>query len=172
MKPIISSYAEPRELRPTANVSPQAGSSASQSACVAAVRDERDRIAQRLNDDVIRAMFGVGLRLQATAHLAAGSVQARIELAVRDLDLIITEVRGVIFDRNPGLHMRSGESTPDSVPDVSQLPAEFAFGAESAGSAIHEVARRMWSANAHPSNSSVAPSITVASYQNRSFTQM
>lgn len=81
----------------------QAGSSDSQSACRAAVSDDRDRIAQRLNDDVIRGMFGLGLRLQATAQLADVAVQARLVLAIHDLDLIIAEVRGVIFDTDhPG----------------------------------------------------------------------
>ena len=82
--------------------SPQAGGHSSQSACRAAVSNDRDRIARRLNDDVIRGMFGVGLRLQATAQLADGTVQTRLELAIHDLDLIIAEVRNVIFDRNPG----------------------------------------------------------------------
>jgi signal transduction histidine kinase len=118
VKSIISSYGEP----PISDESLQAGNSASYSACIAAVTSDRDRIAQRLNDDIIRGMFGVGLRLQATAQLTDGTVQSRLELAIRDLDLIIAEVRRVIFDRNPGLHLCSDESTPYSMPDVSQLP--------------------------------------------------
>lgn len=86
-----------------------AGSSDSQSACTAAVSNDRDRIAQRLNDDIIRGMFGVGLRLQATAQLADVAVQARLILAIHDLDVIIAEVRGVIFDRNPGMQLSSDE---------------------------------------------------------------
>jgi len=110
----------PNESRMTFTISPageplaakfprQAGSSDSQLACTAAVSDGRDRIAQRLNDDIIREMFGVGLRLQATAQLADLAVQARLVLAIHDLDLIIAEVRSVIFDRNPGMHLSSDE---------------------------------------------------------------
>lgn len=80
-------------------------------ACSADVSDDRDRIAQRLNDDIIRGMFGVGLRLQATAQLTDGNVQARLVLAIHDLDLIIAEVRSVIFNRNPGMHLSSDELT-------------------------------------------------------------
>ena len=109
MKAIISSDDEPS----TADTAPQAGSHSSRSACSAAVSNDRDRIARRLNDDVIRGMFRVGLRLQAAAQLVDGTVQARLELAIRDLDLIIAEVRGVIFDHNAGLHLSSDESTSD-----------------------------------------------------------
>ena len=73
----------------------------SQAACRAAVSDDRDRIAQHLNDDIIRGLFGVGLRLQATAQLADLAVQTRLVLAIHDLDLIIAEVRSVIFDALP-----------------------------------------------------------------------
>jgi signal transduction histidine kinase len=93
--------------------SPRAGGHSSQSASRAAVSNDRDRIARRLNDDVIRGMFGVGLRLQATAQLADGTVQTRLELAIHDLDLIIAEVRNVIFDRNPGLQLSSDELISD-----------------------------------------------------------
>ena len=97
----------------------QSGGRDEQSACSAAVRDDRDRIARRLNDDVIRGMFGVGLRLQATAQLVDGAVQARLELAIHDLDLIIAEVRGIIVDRNPGLQLSSDELISDLRPYVS-----------------------------------------------------
>ncbi len=79
----------------------QSRNSGSQAACIAAVNDERDRIAQRLNDNIVRGMFGVGLRLQATAQLADFAVQDRLVLAIRDLDMIIAEVRSVIFDAVP-----------------------------------------------------------------------
>lgn len=72
-----------------------------QAACRAAVNDDRDRIAQNLNDNIIRGLFGVALRLQATAQLADVAVQTRLVLAVHDLDVIIAEVRSVIFDTAP-----------------------------------------------------------------------
>jgi signal transduction histidine kinase len=69
----------------------------SRSGC-AAVGDDRDRIARRLNDDIIRGLFGIGLRLQATAQLADGAMRARLDSSIQDLDLTIAEVRGAIFD--------------------------------------------------------------------------
>lgn len=110
----------PNESRMTLTISPagepfaaefprQVGTSDYESACTAAVSDDRDRIAQRLNDDIIRGMFGVGLRLQATAQLADIAIQARLVIAIHDLDLLIAEVRGVIFDRDPGMHLSSDE---------------------------------------------------------------
>ena len=101
--------------------SPQAGGHSSQSACRAAVSDDRDRVARRLNDNVIRGVFGVGLRLQATAQLAEGTVQTRLKLAIHDLDLIIAEVRNVIFDCNPDPQLSSHELTSDLAPHVSPL---------------------------------------------------
>jgi signal transduction histidine kinase len=101
----------------------RAGSGDALSACRAAVSDDRDRIAQRLNDDVIRGMFGVGLRLQATAQIADVAVQARLVLAIHDLDLIIAEVRGVIFDRNPSMQLSSEELPSDTTPpEVFEQP--------------------------------------------------
>jgi signal transduction histidine kinase len=65
----------------------------------AAVADDRDRVARRLNDDVISGLFSIGLRLQAVTELVEGTARARIELAISDLDVAIAQVRNVIFDR-------------------------------------------------------------------------
>jgi signal transduction histidine kinase len=100
---------------PTSDSLPQVGSPESQAECCPAVTSDRDRIAKRLNNDVIRGMFGVGLHLQATAQLVDGTVQARLELAIHDLDLIIAEVRSVIFDRNPGVQLNSEVSISTSL---------------------------------------------------------
>lgn len=89
----------------------QADNPGSQSACTAAVSDDRDRIAQRLNGDIIRGIFGVGMRLQATAQMADVNVQARLVLAIHDLDIIIAEVRSVIFDHDSAM-----ELTADDLP--------------------------------------------------------
>ena len=103
------------------------------SACIAAVDDDRDRIAQRLNDDIIRELFGVGLRLQATAQLADDTVQGRLHVAIRDLDLIIAEVRNVIFDRKARLHQSFDDSTSNSQPDGTSIIDELATSGEHAG---------------------------------------
>jgi hypothetical protein len=107
MTSILTTHGPPCDV----DSSPEPASRDSPSACNAAVTTDRDRIAQRLNDDVITGMFGVGLRLQATAQLADGAVQARLEIAIRDLDLIIAEVRCVIFDRTPRPEHGSDDTT-------------------------------------------------------------
>jgi signal transduction histidine kinase len=76
-----------------------AGASSMMPLASAAVADDRDRIAQRLNDDVIYTLFGIGLRLQATAELVDDAPRHQLELAIHDLDLAIAEVRDVIFNR-------------------------------------------------------------------------
>ncbi len=67
-------------------------------ACVAAVREDRDRIARRLNAGIIRGVFGATIRLSATAAMSNGAMRARLQLSIDDLDLIIAEVRATIFD--------------------------------------------------------------------------
>lgn len=116
MTVIASSVSEPF----AADIPPQPTSSESRSACRAAVNDDRDRIAQRLNDDVIRGLFGVGLRLQATAQMADGAVQARLALAIHDVDLIIAEVRRVIFDCYPYMQLSSDELPSDATSPAPQ----------------------------------------------------
>ena len=122
---IVSSSSRPTTVTPN-----------ERSACRAAFNNDRDRIAQRLNDGIICEMFGVGLRLQATAQLADDTVQIRLQVAIRDLDLIIAEVRSVIFDRNSGLHQSCDDATSHSRPDCTAFFAdELATSGKQAGAA-------------------------------------
>lgn len=67
-----------------------------------AVAVERERIARDLNRYTIHRLFGIGLKLQA---LAAGSpgpaTSEQIEDCVRELDLAISDLRGLIFSLGP-----------------------------------------------------------------------
>jgi signal transduction histidine kinase len=64
--------------------------------------EDRERIARDLHDDVIQALFAVGLSLQATAGLADGSpVATRLQDAVNVIDRVIGDLRNYIFGLRP-----------------------------------------------------------------------
>ena len=64
-----------------------------------AVLRDRERIARDLHDKVIQRLFAAGMRLQATARLAeSADVEQRLVDAVDELDGIITDIRGTIFE--------------------------------------------------------------------------
>ncbi len=63
--------------------------------------EERDRIAQRLNDVVIQRIFAAGLNLQMALGLVRDQRAAReISHAVDELDRAICDIRESVF--NPG----------------------------------------------------------------------
>jgi signal transduction histidine kinase len=76
-----------------------------------AVLSDRERIARDLHDVVIQRLFATGLQLQGIrGAVASDEVAARIDKAVDDLDLTISDIRGTIFDlqaRDTG-SLRSG----------------------------------------------------------------
>jgi signal transduction histidine kinase len=60
---------------------------------------DRDRIAEGMNDIVVRRLFSAGLALEAAAglmgdHRAAGKVQQ----AISELDLAVRDLRDMVFD--------------------------------------------------------------------------
>jgi signal transduction histidine kinase len=62
--------------------------------------EDRERIARELHDTVIQRLFATGLALQGTARLVhsdPAAANARIELAVDDLDLTVRYIRSAIF---------------------------------------------------------------------------
>jgi hypothetical protein len=64
--------------------------------------EDHDRIADGLNDTVVHRIFSAGLDLAAALgligeHRAAG----RIEHAVSELDLAISDIRDLVFDHQP-----------------------------------------------------------------------
>ncbi|GAA1965324.1 GAF domain-containing protein [Amycolatopsis minnesotensis] len=63
---------------------------------------DRDRIARDLHDHVIQRLFAVGLAMQATRREAGSStVTDRLAQHVRQLQEVIEEIRGAIFDLHP-----------------------------------------------------------------------
>src|SRR5271165_1481274 len=64
--------------------------------------EDRDRIAQDVNDVVVRRIFAAGLDLQAALGLI-GEHKAGIKIchAIDELDLAIRDIRSAIFDRGP-----------------------------------------------------------------------
>jgi signal transduction histidine kinase len=64
---------------------------------VAAVYEDRDRLARDLHDHVIQRLFGVGLNLQGLAIRATGGISDGLQKQVNEVDEIITEVRATIY---------------------------------------------------------------------------
>ena len=64
---------------------------------VAAVYEDRDRLARDLHDHVIQRLFGVGLNLQGLAMRATGGISDGLQRQVNEVDEIITEVRATIY---------------------------------------------------------------------------
>ena len=65
---------------------------------VAAVHEDRDRLARDLHDTVIQRLFGVGLALQSMAGRASDDTGKRLEAAVGEIDQIIHQVRSTIYE--------------------------------------------------------------------------
>jgi signal transduction histidine kinase len=64
--------------------------------------EDRDRIAQSMNDVVVRRIFAAGLDLQAALGLIGEhSAGVKICHAIDELDLAIRDIRSAIFDRGP-----------------------------------------------------------------------
>ncbi len=88
-----------------------------------AIHEERDRIAMDLHDGIIQTIYGVGLNLEkaveqvATDPPAAG---ARVERAIGDLNGIIQDVRGYIFELE-----RSAVDASDVRLGLARLAQEF-----------------------------------------------
>jgi signal transduction histidine kinase len=63
---------------------------------------DRDRIAQALNDIVIHRVFSAGLALETALGLldSRRSAAAKIQDALGELDLAIRDVRNVLFDHH------------------------------------------------------------------------
>jgi signal transduction histidine kinase len=69
---------------------------------------ERDRIAARLQDTVVRRVFAAGLGLHSAAGLTSDpEVRWRIEAAVGELDQVIREIRDTLFQAAQQRHDRS-----------------------------------------------------------------
>jgi len=64
---------------------------------MAAVYEDRDRLARDLHDHVIQRLFGLGLALQSLAVRASPDIAAGLQKQVNEADEIISEVRATIY---------------------------------------------------------------------------
>jgi formate hydrogenlyase transcriptional activator len=58
---------------------------------------ERERIAKGLFEQIVQALFAVGLGLQAATFADDATLRARIDAAVQDLDEVIVDLRSHVF---------------------------------------------------------------------------
>ena len=66
---------------------------------ILSVLDDRDRIARDLHDRVIQRIFAVGMTLEGATRLEElAPVLKRVNKAIDDLDITITEIRTAIFE--------------------------------------------------------------------------
>ena len=76
-----------------------------------AVLEERDRIAKELHDGVIQSIYSVGLSLQGALGLLVKNpegVRERVDGAIAELDNVVRDVRGYIFELQPKLVEEKG----------------------------------------------------------------
>jgi signal transduction histidine kinase len=86
---------------------------------IAAVYDDRDRLARDLHDHVIQRLFGVGLHLQGLAVRASAEISDGLEKQIREVDEIIGEIRGTIYSLGMGGSSRGVRD------DVTELVREL-----------------------------------------------
>jgi signal transduction histidine kinase len=65
---------------------------------VAAVYEDRDRLARDLHDTVIQRLFGVGLTLQSMSARLSGDMAKGLGAAVAEIDQVIHQVRSTIYE--------------------------------------------------------------------------
>ena len=62
---------------------------------------DRDRIARDMNDRVIHRLFGAGLTLQSAQQMMDGHpAERKVQEAINELDLVIRDIRNVLFDHH------------------------------------------------------------------------
>ena len=86
---------------------------------VAAVFEDRDRLARDLHDHVIQRLFGVGLSLQSLAIRATPDLSQGLTRQVSELDDVITELRSTIYALGMGQTSRGVRD------DVTNLVGEL-----------------------------------------------
>jgi signal transduction histidine kinase len=81
---------------------PAANSAAVSAELIKYLADDHDRIAQAINDVVVRRIFAAGLDLQtALALIGDHPAAGKIHHAVDELDQAIRNIRDAIFDPRP-----------------------------------------------------------------------
>jgi signal transduction histidine kinase len=86
-------------LRPTGD--PPPGRQSDSAEVILRLMQDRDRIAEDMNDLVVHRLFSAGLALQTVLGLMGGHPGAgKIQKAIGDLDLAIRDIRNVVFDHH------------------------------------------------------------------------
>ncbi len=89
--------AERSSVRPTRD--PLPGRAADPAEVTLRLAQDRDRIANGMNDIVVHRLFSAGLSLQTALELVGNHpAVAKIQEAVGELDLAIRDFRNVLFD--------------------------------------------------------------------------
>jgi len=71
---------------------------------------DRDRIAEDMNDLVVHRLFSAGLALETALALIGGHPGARkVHEAIAELDLAIRDVRNVVFDHRQSDPLSGGQ---------------------------------------------------------------
>ncbi len=86
-----------------------------------AILEERERISKDLHDGVIQSIYSVGLSLQASLATISDDPQrseARIDESIAELDNVVRDVRGYIFELKPGDDSR--QSFAGRIADLAQ----------------------------------------------------
>ena len=88
---------------------------------VAALADERDRIARDLHDGVIQRLFGAGLHLEAS--IGRPDVEQRVGGVIDEIDNVIKEIRTTIFalHRPRGINLGIEHALQVAVEESSRL---------------------------------------------------
>jgi signal transduction histidine kinase len=83
--------------------------------------DERDRIALALHDEIIQVLYGVSLKLVAGEREERGieGLRAAIRAAAREVDGVLTALRGTIHD------LRDGAGPAGLTAEIERLAREF-----------------------------------------------
>ena len=103
--PSASRAAAAIPTRPEPDVQPRPGSPAGTAGDSAEMTlrliEERDRIAQDMNNIVVRRLFSAALDLEAALGLVGGHHAAgKIRHAIDELDLAIRDLRDTVFDHH------------------------------------------------------------------------
>jgi signal transduction histidine kinase len=94
--------------QPSAN-----GGAAASADLIRCLAEDRERIAQDVNDVVVRRIFAAGLDLQAALGLIGDHRGAgKIWHAIGELDQAVADIRDAIFDGNRGTRGPGATSTP------------------------------------------------------------
>jgi len=86
-----------------------------------AILEERERISKDLHDGVIQSIYSVGLSLQASLATISDDPrrsETRIDESIAELDNVVREVRGYIFELKPGGDSR--QSFAARIADLAQ----------------------------------------------------